>query len=84
MTFIETLRTPRFFGMAVFDWTFSLVAAYLLGHYILKLKNPPQWTAFIVFWIIFGILAHVITNTPTMMNYYLGLSKKPSGGESSP
>ena len=74
--FIDTMRTPKIFGMAVFDWTFSLLGAFILGR-ILKLKTGNQWIAFILFWILLGIFAHVVTKTPTMMNYYLGLSDKP-------
>jgi hypothetical protein len=74
---IDTMRTPKIFGMALFDWTFSLLGAFIFGRYILKLSGTGQWIAFILFWILLGIVAHVMTKTPTMMNYYLGLSDKP-------
>jgi len=75
--FIDTMRSPRVFGMAIFDWTLTLFAAYIVGKFLLKLNGSHQWGVFILFWILLGIMAHVVTKTPTMMNYYLGLSTKP-------
>jgi undecaprenyl pyrophosphate phosphatase UppP len=76
-SFIDKLRSPRIFGLALFDWTLTFVVAYLVGRFLLRLEGAKQWILFIIFWIIFGILTHVVTKTPTMMNYYLGLSAKP-------
>lgn len=75
--FIEKLRSPRIFGLAIFDWTFSLISAFIIGYFLIKLRGWKQWGVFIIFWILFGIVVHVATKTPTMMNYYLGLSGRP-------
>lgn len=74
---IDRLRKPKLYGMAIFDWLASLLGAYIVGEYALKLHNLEQWIVFVIVWIVIGILAHVLSGTPTMFNYYLGLSEKP-------
>lgn len=76
-SFIDRMRGPRIFGLALFDWAFSLLGAWAVGYFLLHLKGAVAWVLFIIFWILLGIFAHVATNTPTMLGYYLGLSVRP-------
>jgi hypothetical protein len=32
--------------MALFDWTTSLLAAALIGHYLFRLDSPVAWAVF--------------------------------------
>jgi len=74
---IDKIRKARIFGLAIFDWVFSLAIAWIIGRVLLGLQTGMQWILFIIFWILFGIAAHVYYRVPTTMNYYLGLSDRP-------
>jgi uncharacterized membrane protein YcaP (DUF421 family) len=76
--FIDKLRGPRLFGLAIFDWTLSFSIAWIIGHYIIKLVSIKQWVIFLILWVLFGIIVHVAQGVPTMSSYYLGLSAKPT------
>lgn len=76
-SFIDKLRGPRIFNLSIFDWVLSLSIAFIVGRYLLKLHSVFEWILLIIAWVLFGIAAHVITKTPTMISYYLGLSDKP-------
>jgi hypothetical protein len=71
---LETLRKPKLFDIALFDLLATLLVAYLIHHYA-KIKCP-LWSV-LVGSILLGIVVHVMIGTPTMLNYYLGLSAKP-------
>jgi hypothetical protein len=75
MTIIETLRGPKIAGMALFDWVFSLLGAYMAGRF-LKLNSNEQWLTFVIFWILLGVVAHVLFKVPTQFGYYLGLNPR--------
>ena len=74
---IQTLREPRIFGMAIFDWVMSLLGAFIIGHFLLKLRKWNYWVAWIIFWIGLGIFTHAVFRVNTMQGYYLGLNPKP-------
>jgi hypothetical protein len=77
MTIIDKLRKPRIFGLAIFDWVFSLLGLFLIGKFLIKLNGIREWIIFTIFWILLGIVVHMVMKIPTMLNYYLGLSEKP-------
>ena len=74
---IQKLRDPKIFDMSIFDWVVSLSAAAVVG-YLLKIKKPLHWLAFIVAWILFGVLTHAAFGIPTMLGYYLRINVKPA------
>jgi hypothetical protein len=74
MSLIKTLRQPKLFDMAIFDFSATFLAAYLVHKY-LKIECS-LWSVFAGF-VGVGVLVHILTETPTMLNYYLGLSEKP-------
>lgn len=78
MSIITYLRSFRIFQIAIFD----LITAFFGLLFFLKLilKNKPQsfyisWTIVLFFPI--SVLSHILVNQPTMLNFYLGLSKRP-------
>lgn len=74
---LQGLRKPKILGMSIFDWATSLLAAYLVGTYLFKIKGALQWSLFILAWILFGIVAHKAAGVDTMLGYYLGLNGPP-------
>lgn len=75
---LQTLRTPKIFGMSIFDWAVSLTAAALIGQFLLRL--PPSWILWITWlfvWTMFGVLVHKWLGVNTMLGYYLGLNPMP-------
>jgi len=75
-TTIDKLRGPKVFNMSVFDWVASLCGAAIVG-LIAGIKTPAKWLLFILFWVLFGVVAHAAFGVPTMFGYYLGLNEKP-------
>lgn len=73
---IDKLRGPKVFNMSIFDWTASLLGAYLLGA-AFKLEGAVKWLLFIIGWVLFGVLAHAVAGVNTMFGFYLGLNPKP-------
>ena len=73
---IATLRKPKVLGMAIFDWTVSLLVATVVGLF-LSLKGIGTWILFLVAWTLFGIYIHSIFGINTMLGYYLNVSDKP-------
>jgi hypothetical protein len=69
------LRKPKIFGMAIFDWTVSLLLGLLVGWYF-SVKGLG-WIPFLFAWIAFGIAVHAAFGVNTMLGYYLGLNPKP-------
>jgi len=83
----ENLRGKhlRIFGFALFDLSLTVLAAYVLVRWYSSFGSisNSEGVSFrdvlivtLVLWIL-GIIAHVLTNTPAMSSYYLGLSGKP-------
>lgn len=76
-TLLETLREYRIVGMAIFDWATSLLGGWIIGYFIFKVRTLCNWVLWFIFWILLGILVHIIFKVDTMLGYYLGLNKKP-------
>jgi len=70
---IEKLRSPKILDMSAFDWITSMIGAVLVG----KLIQTKDWLAFILAWIMFGVVAHLIFGVDSMFGYYIGVNKKP-------
>jgi len=70
---IEKLRSPKILDMSAFDWITSLMGAVLVGKWI----QTKDWFAFILAWIAFGVVAHLIFGVDSMFGYYIGVNKKP-------
>ena len=77
MVDIQTLRRPRLFGLALFDWTLSLVMGFLIGREFLNISTRRQMINWLLLWTLFGILVHKLLGVNTMLGYYLGLNPKP-------
>ena len=78
MTTIEQIREqkiPWTGGMVVFDWIATLMGAPLLAYLLYGTTDP--WLLMFVVLIVISIPLHVVTDTPTVTNYYLGLSDHP-------
>jgi uncharacterized integral membrane protein len=71
---LKTLRKPTFLSIAIFDVVMTIASAYAL-HMYFKVTYP-LWISIAATFVI-GSLVHVVTGTPTMLNYYIGLSDKP-------
>lgn len=72
MSYIETLRAPKLFGFVLFDWISTIIGALLLAKYL----GYDFWIVLIILLII-SIYLHWYFDTPTLTNYYLGISKNP-------
>jgi hypothetical protein len=66
----------RIGGIAVLDTVLTIIAAIVLAALAGKLNLTGVAFAFVIL-IMVAIAAHTATNTPTMLNYYLGISDKP-------
>lgn len=77
MTTIKEIRKHRVFGMAIFDWITSLLAAFIIGKYVFNLHTSVLfWIIFIISWIGFGVLVHWSLGIDTQFGYYLGINNK--------
>lgn len=74
---IAKLRGPKILDMSIFDWATSLLGAWLVGRFLLGLTGVGAWVLFILLWVALGVLVHWMLDVPTMLGYYLGISKKP-------
>lgn len=76
---IKTLRTPRLFDMALFDWFGVLLGVYYLSNYIQSkypdIKRNNIDLIVLVFMILLGVIIHKLFNIDTKFGYYLGLNK---------
>ena len=71
MTFIESLRKPKIFKMAVFDLSGIALIALITAKYF-------KYNFFIVFYIlmVIGVFTHFVFDIPTQLNYYIGINEK--------
>lgn len=72
---INLLRKPKIFNIAIFDTVATILVAYFF-HTTFVIKCP-LWSTILAFFIV-GSLVHIMMGIPTMLNYYLGISKKPN------
>jgi len=78
MSTIIFLRSFRIFKIALFDIIMSLLGLYLLGTVLFSGKPRHVymlWSA--IFVLPISIIVHYLIGTPTMLNYYLGISPLP-------
>ncbi len=68
---INTLRKPKFFGMAIFD----LSGTFLIAVVIAKFFTWSIAKTFVVLMVI-AVFTHFIFDVPTQLNYYIGLNEK--------
>ena len=78
-TIVQRLRGPKFMRMSIFDIALTAMGAGA----ILKISgeggqsNEQRLMTFAIIFtilIIAGVVLHVLTKTPTMLNYYLGIN----------
>jgi amino acid transporter len=74
---VDKLRGPKVLDMSVFDWVAALIGGFLIGYYVFRLNGVAALTAWMVGWVVFGVVAHLIAGVNTMFGYYLGLNAKP-------
>ena len=72
MDLIKKLRSPRIFGIAIFD----LLQAIIITAYLFE-KYGYDYRLGALLSIPIGIIIHYVFNIKTTLNYYLGLSEKP-------
>ncbi len=70
---METIRAYKIPGtdMAAFDWLATMAVAWYLG------DSPSARFRIFVYLILAGIFLHLVFDQPTVLNYYLGLSRYP-------
>jgi hypothetical protein len=72
METLEYLRSFRICGIALFDLILSFILTiWILSYFGVSAEVAAALT------IPIGIISHVIFNTPTRLNYKLGLSEDP-------
>ena len=79
-TTIDTLRQPKIFNMAIFDWIATLAIIYAIAYYS-QPSSTNFWTYYITLCfigILCAIFIHWYLDIPTMFNYYLGINTKES------
>lgn len=74
---LDKLRGPKILNMSIFDWATSLLGAWLIGYYLLKLKSIFNYLVWFILWTLFGVFIHLVFRVDTMLGYYLGLNPKP-------
>lgn len=78
MSLLTVLRCPRIFGIALFDFASAFIVLALLLRWWIP-ERPISfylaWTTVLILPI--SIVSHLLSKTPTTLNYYLGLSPKP-------
>jgi hypothetical protein len=79
---LQSLRSHRIFGIALFDLLSSIVGMIILfiifrEIHFKNLSLYPFIVAGILLAVPIGIVFHVIFGTNTTLNYFLGLSNKP-------
>ena len=73
--FIEEVRKykiPGTGGMVIFDY-----AATILGSLLIAKIYNFNFVFVLILLLVASIPLHILFSTPTMTNYYLGLSKRP-------
>lgn len=76
MTSIDDLRNDyRVFDMAVFDWVATILLSGVISYY--NDWDIYQFFGITVVIVLMAIMIHYVTDTPTMLNYYLNISYKP-------
>lgn len=79
MSIINILRTPRLFGIALFDFISAFIGIIGLLYLHDSTREPHYYYAWATLLTLpIGVLSHIVSNTPTMLNYYLGLSERPT------
>ena len=78
MSFIEKLRKPKIYDMALFDWIMTILFALYASY---KYNNDRYdniiFIKSIFIMIILSVSTHYIFKIDTKFNYYLGLSNNP-------
>ncbi len=67
---IRSYKVP-FTDMAAFDWLATAAAAWLLG------SNPATRFGIFIVLVLAAVYLHWVFDQPTVVNYYLGLSRYP-------
>ena len=84
-SWIELIRQPKIFNMAIFDWASTLLASFIIAKLLFRILDINKYkVSFILFYfyvtillLILGIFLHIFFDVNTMLGYYLGISKKP-------
>lgn len=79
---LDTLRSHKIFGIAIFDLTLSVIGMIIIftAAWYFSFKNLELWKfilAAILLTIPVGIVFHIIFGVNTFLNYKLGLSNIP-------
>ena len=74
-TLLTVLRKPKLHGIAAFDLIGTMVASYYLAKGARVIGSCSQFVVTVIIFIILmiaAVLIHRVTDTPTMLNHYLG------------
>ena len=78
MVLITNLRKPRIAKIALFDVITAILGVFIfLKLFFRNQNNLKLFFVSVLLAFLFGIVVHYVLGIPTMLNYYLGLSKKP-------
>lgn len=72
---ITKLRQPQFMQMAAFDWLATLAGAISIGT-LIDHNSVAEIAGIFILMVIIAIIVHYSLGVPTMLNAYLGLTKK--------
>lgn len=78
---IDVLRGPKIADMPIFDWAGSLLGAFIVGKYVLRLRTASAWSTWIIVWVMLGVAVHYFIGVSTMLGYYLGINARPTRKE---
>lgn len=79
MSVISDLRKYRIFGFAILDLLSALLGTWLIFYILIKIL-PSGLSSLVIASLAFipiGIVSHLLTKTPTTLNYKLGISQSP-------
>lgn len=79
MTVINSLRSFRIGGIALFDVLATIVSSFVLSAFIFDGRKKIMMATMIIsiLLIIMAIPIHYFLGVKTMLNYYIGLSERP-------
>lgn len=72
---LKKAREPRICGITIFDTGLTILSAIIITN--LFKGGLILFIIILLFLMSAGVLAHIVTKTPTQLNYFLGLSDIP-------
>ncbi len=75
---MDVLRQPKIpcTDFVLFDWLATAASAVIVNQYVAR-EHPFGFIIIFTILVLIAIITHALTNTPTALNYHLGLSDYP-------